>query len=131
MSHMLTRRNQPHLVVERYRIAERWRSERWTGLRFQFPNWSVRLPGFEFAHADRDGFATSDEIVTYLTAYAEFVRAPVRCGVGVECLRRAGHSAAFVADTNAGPIEASNVVVATGPYQRPVIPGIPVEHPIF
>jgi len=48
MSHMLSRRSCPHLVVERARIAERWRSERWDGLRFQFPNWSVGLPIFRF-----------------------------------------------------------------------------------
>jgi putative flavoprotein involved in K+ transport len=56
MSHRLKQRGLPHLVLERHRIAERWRSERWDGLRFQFPNWSVRLPDFPFPHADPDGF---------------------------------------------------------------------------
>ena len=50
MSHMLSKRGRPHLVVERNRIAERWRSERWDGLHFQFPNWSVGLPDFPFPH---------------------------------------------------------------------------------
>ena len=68
MSDMLSRRRLPHLVVEQQRIAERWRSERWTGLRFQFPNWSIRLPGYKFEHADPNGFATSGEIVDFLTA---------------------------------------------------------------
>ena len=49
MSHRLKQRGLPHLVLERRRIAERWRSERWDGLHFQFPNWSVRLPDFPFA----------------------------------------------------------------------------------
>jgi putative flavoprotein involved in K+ transport len=62
MSHHLTQRGLAHLVLERHRIAERWRSERWDGLKFQFPNWSVRLPDFPFAHGDRDGFATGREI---------------------------------------------------------------------
>ena len=44
MSHMLSRRGCPHLVLERGKIGERWRHERWDGLRFQFPNWSVGLP---------------------------------------------------------------------------------------
>ena len=48
LSHMLARRGCEHLVVERARIAERWRTERWDGLRFQFPNWSVGLPDFPF-----------------------------------------------------------------------------------
>src|SRR5690349_23501455 len=83
MSDMLRRRGSPHLILERGRIAERWRTERWDGLRFQFPNWSVQLPDFPFRRADADGFATSPEIVDYLSSYADYVRAPIRCGVTV------------------------------------------------
>jgi putative flavoprotein involved in K+ transport len=122
MSHMLSQRGCANVVLERHRIAERWRTERWDGLRFQFPNWSIHLPDFPFAHGDPDGFATSDEIVKYLTAYADFVAASVRCGVAVKALRRRDSSFGFVADTSDGLIEAANVVVATGPYQRPIIP---------
>ncbi len=122
MSHMLHERGCPHLVLERHRIAERWRSERWDGLRFQFPNWSVQLPGFPFPHADPHAFATSQEIVDYLTAYAGFLATPIRCGVAVTRLRRRDGRGGLLADTSAGRIEADNVVVATGPYQRPVMP---------
>jgi putative flavoprotein involved in K+ transport len=122
MSHMLSQRGCPNIVVERQRIAERWRTERWDGLRFQFPNWSIQLPDFPFPHADPDAFATTDEIVKYLTAYAEFVGASVRCGVAVQSLRRRDSSIGFAAETLEGRIEAANVVVATGPYQRPIIP---------
>jgi len=122
MSHMLSQRGCPNIVVERQRIAERWRTERWDGLRFQFPNWSVQLPDFPFPHADPDAFATSDEIVKYLTGYAKFVGASVRCGVAVQSLRRRDSSIGFAAETLEGRIEAANVVVATGPYQRPIIP---------
>jgi putative flavoprotein involved in K+ transport len=124
MSDMLSRRSLPHLVVEQHRIAERWRSERWAGLRFQFPNWSIRLPGYKFEHADPDGFATSSEIVDFLTAYATFTRAPVRSGVKVTALRQRNNGPGFVVETSAGAIEAGNVVVATGPYQRPVTPDL-------
>lgn len=120
VSHGLSQRGCRHLVVERARIAERWRSERWDGLRFQFPNWSVKLPDFPFPHTDPDGFCTSAEIVAFLTAYAEHIAAPVRCGVEVTRLSRDGSG--FVAETSDGAIEAANVVVATGPYQRAVIP---------
>jgi putative flavoprotein involved in K+ transport len=124
MSDMLSRRSLPHLVVEQHRIAERWRSERWAGLRFQFPNWSIRLPGYKFEHGDPDGFATSSEIVDFLTTYATFTRAPVRSGVKVTALRQRNNGPGFVVETSAGAIEAGNVVVATGPYQRPVTPDL-------
>jgi putative flavoprotein involved in K+ transport len=132
MSHMLSRRGCPHLVLERGKIGERWRSERWGGLRFQFPNWSVRLPDFPFPHSDPDAFATSAEIVDFLDAYASFVRPPIRCGVAVTALRRHDGGARFLADTSAGPIAAANVVIATGPYQRPVVPDLlPTDDRIF
>ena len=123
MSHRLKARGLPHLVLERHRVAERWRSERWDGLKFQFPNWSVRLPDFPFPHGDPDGFATTAEILGYIAAYADFIAPPIRCGVAVTRLR-GGDGGGFVADTGEGPIEADNVVVATGPYQRAVIPDL-------
>jgi putative flavoprotein involved in K+ transport len=126
MSHMLSRRGRPHLVLERGRIAERWRSERWDGLRFQFPNWSVRLPDCPFPHSDPDGFASSGQIVDYIDAYARQIEAPVRCGVAVTALHQGESGQGFVARTSAGLIQATNVVIATGPYQRPVIPDLPL-----
>jgi putative flavoprotein involved in K+ transport len=124
MSHQLKQRGLPHLVLERQRIGERWRSERWDGLKFQFPNWSVQLPDFPFAHGDPEGFATSGDILDYITAYAAFVAPPIRCGVAVTALRCREGRSGFVAETSNGTIEADNVVVATGPYQRAVMPSL-------
>jgi putative flavoprotein involved in K+ transport len=119
MSHHLRQRGLAHLVLERGRIGERWKSERWDGLKFQFPNWSVRLPDFPFPHDDPDGFADLADIVAFLEAFAAFVAPPIRCGVEVTRLSRDG-TGGFVAETPDGPIAAGNVVVATGPYQRPI-----------
>src|SRR5450631_1346233 len=110
MSHRLKQRGLAHLVLERHRIAERWRSERWDGLKFQFPNWSVRLPDFPFPHNDPDGFAACSDIVDYISAYADFVAPPIRCGVAVTRLRRRNHASGFIAETSDGAIEADNVV---------------------
>lgn len=130
MSYRLKQRGIPHLVLERARIAERWRSERWDGLKFQFPNWSVQLPDFAFPHTDPDAFATSGEIVKYIDAFAEFVAPPIRCGVEVTRLQRRD-GGGFVAETTDGTIEANNVVVATGPYQRALVPDLLRDHPVF
>jgi putative flavoprotein involved in K+ transport len=131
MSHRLKQRGLDHLVVERHRIAERWRSERWDGLRFQFPNWSVSLPEFSFPHTDPDGFAATADILQFIEAYAAFVAPPIRCGVAVTRLRRRDGAAGFVAETSDGVIEAENIVVATGPYQRAVMPDLLRDHAIF
>jgi putative flavoprotein involved in K+ transport len=128
MSHRLKQRGLKHLVLERHRIAERWRSERWDGLKFQFPNWSVRLPDFSFPHSDPDGFAANREIIAFIDAYAAFIAPPIRCGVDVKRLRRRDGGEGFLTDTSAGLIEAKNVVVATGPYQRAVMPAVLRDH---
>ena len=132
MSYHLKQRGLRHLMLERGLIAERWRSERWDGLRFQFPNWSVRLPDFPLRHGDPDGFATAREIVEFIDAYAAFVAPPIRGGVEVKRLRRGdGEAYGLIAETPEGAIEAKNVVVATGPYQRPVIPALLDDSRIF
>jgi len=129
MSHRLKERGLSHLVLERHRIAERWRSERWDGLKFQFPNWSVRLPDFPFPHSDPDGFANTGDIVKFIDDYAAFVAPPIRCGVAVTRLSQRG--AGFIAETTDGTIAADNVVVATGPYQRNLVPDLLGDHPVF
>ncbi|MDE5457810.1 NAD(P)-binding domain-containing protein [Bradyrhizobium sp. CSA112] len=130
MSHRLKQRGLPHLVLERHRIAERWRSERWNGLKFQFPNWSVRLPDFPFPHSDPDAFSDTNAIIRYIEAYADFVAPPIRCGVAVTRLSRRD-GAGFIAETDNGTIAADNVVVATGPYQRGLVPDLLRDHPVF
>lgn len=119
MSHMLSKRNRPHLVLERCRIAERWRSERWDGLHFQGPNWTVQLPDFPKPFADPDAYATAQEIADFIDAYAAAINAPIRCGIEVQSLRRDADG--FIAQTAAVSFQATNVVVATGPFQRPVV----------
>jgi putative flavoprotein involved in K+ transport len=124
MSEQLSSRGLSHVVLERHRIVERWRSERWDGLRANGPAWSDSMPGRPIPGVAPDDFATRDQIVDYFVSYAEEIRAPVRCGVEVRSLRVRDGGAGFHAETTAGPIEADNVVAATGPFQRPVIPAI-------
>ena len=122
MSHHLSRLGQPHVVLERHRIAERWRSERWDSLRFQFPNWAMRLPDFSYAGDDPDGFAPREAVVRFIEDYADFIGAPLRTGVEVRRLHRSPDGNGFRMDLNGATAEARNVVIATGPYQRPAIP---------
>jgi len=120
MSHHLTRLGLAHVVLERYRIAERWRTERWDSLRFQFPNWAMRLPDFPYSGSEPDAYAPRDDVVRFIERYAAFIKAPVRTGIAVGSLRQEAN--AFVLRTNSGVIVAQNVVIATGPYQKPAIP---------
>ena len=124
MSEHLSKRGVPHLIVERHRIAERWRSERWDSLVANGPAWHDRFPNMTFAGVDPDGFASKDRIVEYFEAYAKQIAAPIRCGVEVKALRKKADGSGFVAETSEGVIKAANVVAATGPFQRPIIPAV-------
>jgi putative flavoprotein involved in K+ transport len=124
MSDHLGRQGLPHLVVERHRIAERWRTERWDSLVANGPAWHDRFPGLEFAGIDPDSFAGKEAIADYLVTYARQIDAPIREGVEVRTLVRNAEGTGFVAETAQGRIEAANVVVATGPFQRPIVPDV-------
>ncbi|UOQ58990.1 NAD(P)/FAD-dependent oxidoreductase [Leucobacter rhizosphaerae] len=124
MSEHLTGRGIPHIVLERDRIAERWRSERWDSLVANGPVWHDRFPGMEFDGLDQDAFAPKDRVAEYFQRYAERFDAPVRCGVAVERVRKAEGAPGFDVDTSAGPIRARYVVAATGAFQVPAIPPV-------
>src|SRR3954465_6625283 len=121
MSEHLGLHGVPHLVVERDRIAERWRSWRWDSLVANGPAWHDRFPGLEFDVAP-DGFAGKEEVADYLVAYADKVDAPIRTGVEVSSVRKIDGRAGFRVETSDGSIDARFVVAATGAFQKPVIP---------
>jgi putative flavoprotein involved in K+ transport len=124
MSEHLSRLGISHLVLERDRIAERWRTGRWDSLVANGPAWHDRFPGMEFDDLDPDAFASKDRVADYFEAYARKFNAPIRTGVEVKKVVRNAGRPGFKVETSDGVIEARRVVVATGPFQRPVIPPI-------
>ncbi|MEB2518312.1 NAD(P)/FAD-dependent oxidoreductase [Pseudomonas sp. YuFO20] len=124
MSEHLSKLGVPHLVLERNRIAERWRTGRWDSLVANGPAWHDRFPGLEFDDISPDGFAPKERVADYFEAYARKFKAPIRTGVEVQKVERNVGRPGFTIETSQGVIEASRVVAATGPFQRPVIPPI-------
>ncbi|XDA97278.1 NAD(P)/FAD-dependent oxidoreductase [Sulfitobacter sp. LCG007] len=124
MSEHLGKLGIPHLVLERHRIAERWRSGRWDSLVANGPAWHDRFPGLEFPKDAPDAFPGKDNVADYFVEYARRIDAPIRCGVEVTRVHRNPEGPGFVAETSAGTILADRVVAATGPFQKPVIPEI-------
>ena len=130
MSYHLRRLGREHVIVERARVAERWRTQRWDSLMFQLPNWSISLPGQSYAGKDPDGFSHKDQIVKFLEDYCESIAAPLRTGVTVRSLRAASQAGQYMLVTDHGELEARNVVIATGPYQRPKTPQLSSGFPV-
>ena len=116
-SSLLTRHGREHVVLERGAVAETWRSRRWDGFYLNTPNWSLQLPGAEYAGDDPDAFAPLAEVIDYLESYARSFGAPVRENVEVTALRPEADG--YVLDCAGEGVTARNVVVATGAFQQP------------
>jgi putative flavoprotein involved in K+ transport len=123
MSEHLGNAGVPHVILERGRVAEKWRSGRWDSLVANGPAWHDRFPGLEF-DATPDAFVPKEQVADYFEAYAKKIAAPVRCGVEVTLVRKNPGRPGFTVQTSEGSLGARFVVAATGPFQTPVIPPV-------
>jgi len=121
MSRCLLERGIDHVILERGRLGQRWRDERWDSLRLLSPNWMARLPHYRYEGNDPDGFMTMREFIRYLEAYAESFEAPLRTGTTVELVERVDSNRLRVV-TDRGEWGCRNVVIATGFCDKPRVP---------
>ena len=122
LSRSLSERGVEHVVLERGRVGERWRSERWDSLSLLTPRWLSRLSGWTGDEEDPHGFMAREEVVRYLDRYAATFGVPVREGVTVTSVEREGDD--YRVESNLGAWRASNVVVATGESQDAFVPSM-------
>ncbi|HEX6201545.1 MAG TPA: NAD(P)-binding domain-containing protein [Thermoanaerobaculia bacterium] len=123
-SRCLAERGVDHVVLERGRIGERWRSERWDSLHLLTPNWMSRLPGHAYRGPDPDGFLHKDEVVALLAGYARSFAAPVEEGTTVTSVAPDRGGDGWRVTTDRGGWRARNVVIASGCCDRPRVPGM-------
>lgn len=120
VSYCLSQQGREHLLLEKDRVGETWRSKKWDSFTLVTPNWAVNLPGLPYQGNAPDGYLARDEVVRYLEEYAAFVNPPLRLGVEVTAVRGDGDE--FAIDSNAGTFRAANVVIAAGAFQKPKRP---------
>lgn len=120
----LRRRGRSFVILDAgERVGDPWR-DRWDSLRLYTPARYSGLPGLGFPAAGWH-YPTKDEVAGYLAAYAARFQLPVRSGVRVDGLSfRDGH---YLVTAGARRFEAGNVVVATGAFHHPRIPGFAAE----
>jgi cation diffusion facilitator CzcD-associated flavoprotein CzcO len=99
MSYYLGQLGREHIILERQRVAERWRSERWDSLTFQGPNWNTHLSGLAFQAADPDAFSSRDDVLRFIESYAAFIRAPLRLGLAATALRQTPDLSHLIVET--------------------------------
>jgi putative flavoprotein involved in K+ transport len=108
------------VVLERGEVGNSWRRERWDSLRLLTPNWQSRLPGLRYDGPDPDGYMTRGEVTEFIERFAKVSRAPVRTGVNVTSVRRAGDG--YQVTTDCGEIRCRAVVIASGACNQPAMP---------
>src|SRR5688500_5987926 len=108
------------IVTSESRVGDNWR-RRWDSLRLFTPAQYSGLPGMPFP-APATHLPDKDEVADYLERYAERFDLPVRLDTRVDSLGWEGER--YVLRAGGSTIEADNVVVATGPFQRPYIPAV-------
>ncbi|MGI4777482.1 MAG: MSMEG_0569 family flavin-dependent oxidoreductase [Janthinobacterium lividum] len=122
LSHCLQQRGIDHLVIEKRSLVHSWRTQRWDSFCLVTPNWQCHLPGWSYEGDDPHGFMVKDQINDWLAGFVAKVRPPALEGVSVEKISRPGDGVAYVVSTSAGVFTADQVVVASGGYQKPVVP---------
>ncbi|MER9773185.1 NAD(P)/FAD-dependent oxidoreductase [Mesorhizobium sp. M0220] len=121
VSYFLKRQGCDHLVLDRGRIGETWRTQRWNSFRLNSPTIRSILPGDSYEGPEPWGAITHHEFVAYLEGYAERHRLPVSTQTPVQELTR--DDGIFRVTTAArGVLLARNVVIATGDQNRQVRP---------
>jgi putative flavoprotein involved in K+ transport len=102
--------------------AAAWR-ERWDSLRLFTPVRYDSLPGRTFP-GDPDAYPGREDVVAYLTDYAEHYDLPVELNSPVTAVRP-NDPGGYVIDVRGAPrYEAEQVVIATGPFQAPRVPAV-------
>lgn len=99
-------------------LGQSWK-QRYDSLRLFSPNAFNALPGLAFPGRP-DEYPSKDQVAVYLQSYAKRFALPIQLQAQVRTLQKqADH---FVIDTTQGTYEAKNVIVATGPFQKPYVP---------
>jgi putative flavoprotein involved in K+ transport len=127
MSRCLSEQGIDHVVLERGRVAERWRSERWDSLRLLTPNWLSRLPGFAYDGPAPDGFMTMPEVIEYFERYARTFDPPLECDTTV--LDVSHNASGYHVVTTRSTWQARAVVIATGYCDLPYVPAAAAHLP--
>jgi putative flavoprotein involved in K+ transport len=121
MGYFLKRQGRKFVILEAAEsIGSAWR-DRWDSLRLFTPRRYSGLPGLPFP-GDPEGYPDRNDVIAYLERYAETFELPIELNSPV--LRLTNEDGRFVLEVDGRMITADQVVVATGPFQKPYVPDV-------
>ena len=122
-SYYLTRQGHRHVVLEQSEKAgARWRNRIWDSFTLVTPNWAFKIPGARNDGAAREAFMPKHKVIEFFEDYASTFGLPVRYKTQVISVTQTADGM-YHTQTNLNDYESRNVVVATGFFQQPKIPG--------
>ncbi|GMG84514.1 NAD(P)/FAD-dependent oxidoreductase [Paralimibaculum aggregatum] len=124
---MLGRAGLDYVILERDRICETWRTQRWDSFRMNTPNVLTILPGDRYDGTDPEGYMTRDEFVDMVEGYVRRNHLLVQEKTEVREVRPA--DGGYVIRTSRGTTESDCVVVATGNLNLPRWPELANRFP--
>jgi putative flavoprotein involved in K+ transport len=128
LSYYLNREAKEHIILEKSsQVADAWRNRRWDSFTLITPNWAFGLPGAEYADSDRDGFMPKAEILRRFEQYEQENRFPIRYSTEVTRVEPLDDHYRYRLFTDQQLLEAKNVVLATGMYQKLKTPAFASE----
>ncbi|KRB34639.1 FAD-dependent oxidoreductase [Mesorhizobium sp. Root695] len=122
VSYSLTRQGLRHSILERGRIGETWRTQRWNTFRMNTPNVQTVMPGDSYDGSDPFGALTRNQFVALLEDFAERNGLPVEPDTAVTELTGVHENGAYRLTTSRGTFLARNVVIASGDMNCPARP---------
>ena len=127
MSRHLAWRSIDHVLLERGRVANSWRTERRDLLTLLTPNWLSRLSDHSYDSDKPDGYMNLPEVIEFIETYAQKISAPVETRTNVVAVRR--DDGGYIVSTNRGDWLCRSVVIASGHCNIPAVPGIAANLP--
>ena len=130
LSYYLARAGREHIILEKSsQVADAWRNRRWDSFTLVTPNWSFKLPGTEYKDVDPKGFMPKNEIVQRFEQYEQGNHLPVCYSTEVTRVEAVEGHYRYRAFTSSKIYESTNLVLATGLFQKAKIPAYAEQIP--
>ena len=126
ISYHLKKLRLSHIVLEKGKIGDTWRNQRWDSFKMNTPNKVNSLPGQENIFSDTEGFCTASEFTSMLENYSGTFQLPVI--VDCEVLRVESNPdskgfSVFVSEKGSTKYYRSKkVIVASGAQNKKKVP---------
>ncbi len=126
ISYHLKKLRLSHIVLEKGKIGDTWRNQRWDSFKMNTPNKVNSLPGQENIFSDAEGFCTASEFTSMLESYSGTFHLPVivDCEVlRVESIPDSKGFSVFVSEKGSTKYYRSKkVIVASGAQNKKKVP---------